>query len=82
MKWLVSAACPLAETVPIAIKWHRNDFQAGLLDSKVGGEHQQWPASDSLLYFQDAYFAARAAIPAPEHSDSLSSLPAPKVEQT
>jgi type IV secretion system protein VirD4 len=35
------------------------------------------------LYFEDKTFAARAAIPAPTHSDSLdslSSLPAPEVQ--
>ena len=32
------------------------------------------------LYFQDETFAARAAIPPPKHSDSLSSLPAPAVK--
>jgi type IV secretory pathway TraG/TraD family ATPase VirD4 len=32
------------------------------------------------LYFEDQTFVARAAIPPPKHSDSLSNLPAPKVE--
>jgi type IV secretion system protein VirD4 len=32
------------------------------------------------LYFEDKTFAARAAIPAPTHSDSLSSLPVPEVK--
>ena len=32
------------------------------------------------LYFEDKTFAARAAIPPPKHSDSLSSLPAPEVQ--
>src|ERR1700736_642742 len=32
------------------------------------------------LYFQDETFAARAAIPPPKRSDSLSSLPVPGVE--
>ena len=32
------------------------------------------------LYFQDETFAARAAIQPPKLSDSLSSLPAPKVK--
>jgi type IV secretion system protein VirD4 len=32
------------------------------------------------LYFQDATFAARAKIPPPKHSDSLSSLPVPDVQ--
>ena len=32
------------------------------------------------LYFEDQTFAARAAIPPPKHSDSLSSLPAPEVK--
>src|SRR6202043_2566692 len=32
------------------------------------------------LYFQGQTFAARAAIPSPKHSDSLSSLPAPEVK--
>ena len=31
------------------------------------------------LYFQDPTFAARAAVPPPKHSDSLSSLPVPEV---
>jgi hypothetical protein len=31
------------------------------------------------LYFEDETFAARAAIPPPKHSDSLSGLPTPKV---
>jgi type IV secretion system protein VirD4 len=32
------------------------------------------------LYFEDQTFAARAKIPAPKHSDSLSSLPMPEVQ--
>ena len=32
------------------------------------------------LYFEDKTFVARAAIPAPTHSDSLSSLPVPEVK--
>jgi len=32
------------------------------------------------LYFEDQTFAARAAIPPPKDSDSLSSLPAPQVQ--
>lgn len=32
------------------------------------------------LYFLDETFAVRAAIPPPERSDSLSSLPAPQVQ--
>jgi type IV secretion system protein VirD4 len=32
------------------------------------------------LYFEDEVFAARAAIPPPNQSDSLSSLPAPEVK--
>ena len=32
------------------------------------------------LYFEDKTFAARAAIPTPKHSDSLSSLAVPKVQ--
>jgi type IV secretion system protein VirD4 len=32
------------------------------------------------LYFEDETFAARAAIPPPKHSDSLSSLPVPQVQ--
>ena len=32
------------------------------------------------LYFEDKTFDARAAIPAPTHSDSLSSLPVPEVK--
>jgi type IV secretion system protein VirD4 len=32
------------------------------------------------LYFEDEVFAARAAIPSPKHSDSLSSLPVPEVQ--
>jgi type IV secretion system protein VirD4 len=32
------------------------------------------------LYFQDETFAARAAIPPPKRSDSLSNLPVPEVQ--
>jgi type IV secretion system protein VirD4 len=32
------------------------------------------------LYFQDPTFAARAAIPPPKHSHSLSSLPTPEIQ--
>ena len=32
------------------------------------------------LYFQDATFAARAAIPAPSHTDLLKNLPAPEIQ--
>jgi type IV secretion system protein VirD4 len=32
------------------------------------------------LYFQDATFAARAAIPAPTHTDSLKNVPLAEVE--
>jgi type IV secretion system protein VirD4 len=32
------------------------------------------------LYFEDETFAARAALPPPKRSDSLSSLPVPEVE--
>ena len=32
------------------------------------------------LYFEDETFAARAAIPPPKRSDSLSSLPVPQIQ--
>ena len=32
------------------------------------------------LYFQDPTFAARAAVPAPKHSDSLQAVPLPEVQ--
>jgi hypothetical protein len=66
-----------------SLSFERSEILIPILDVTAAGDmvvYSRHLTGGSLFIFEDETFAARAAIPPPKRSDSLSSLPVAQIE--